>query len=117
MSEEPKTLREWCLEIDAPLLEKDLRQAADTIERLIRERDEARAELADLKRKITEDWVSVSGDMPGICTEAEARGFERGVQEAAKVALHAWRASGVGGKMYAAILALLEPDTLQKPEA
>lgn len=52
----------------------------------IHERDEARAELADLKRKITEDWVSVSGDMPGICAEWEQRGYRRGVQDAAKEA-------------------------------
>ena len=62
MSEEPKTLREWCLEFDAPLLEEDLRQAADTIERLSRERDEARARV-----KVLED--ALGGLMRAVCGE------------------------------------------------
>jgi hypothetical protein len=86
MNEKPseeisKSLREWCLEIDAPLLEEDLRQAADTIERLTRERDEARAEAEEATARYL-----VASDVYTIkSSQAEGRGFERGVREAAEV--------------------------------
>jgi hypothetical protein len=112
MSEKPD-FRDWESGTAAVVLKYEL-----SIVDLISQRDEARAELADLKRKITEDWVSVSGDMPGICGEAESRGFERGVKEAAKVYETGksedmeW-ISFIGVKD--AILALLEPTETKQP--
>jgi hypothetical protein len=97
-------------------LYRALNEALEEKSKLMSERDEARAELADLKRKITEDWVSVSGDMPGICGEAEARGFERGVKDAAKV-VEVTADKFSSERTIRTILALLEPVTLQKPEA
>lgn len=62
----------------------EMREICQSWLELRRERDEARAELVNLKSKITEDWVTVSAEMPGICAEAEARGYQRGVQDAAR---------------------------------
>jgi hypothetical protein len=99
-----------------------------------RERDEARAELADAQSCL--DQAEIAGGFTEngnlwrfwsnkareyiaksdegrrkAVAEAEARGFERGVREAAKVLENGWPAGAE------AILALLEPVTLQKPEA
>jgi hypothetical protein len=115
-SVEDHNLRTWSLSADA----------ACTIERLIRERDEARAEAFSLAAN--QCLHGLHGDAhgnpycPGI-TEAEARGFERGIREAAKMLTI--RAKEISENLlpvsavnelhgYAdAILALLEP-TLQE---
>jgi hypothetical protein len=78
--------------------------------RLLRERDEARAEVAEAKRELEElDFLRYEGGEESIGREiekAEARGYERGVKEAAEVlAKDGW--SFAHGK----VLALLEKPT------
>jgi hypothetical protein len=70
------------------------------------ERDEARAKIAEL-----ENIDALEAKIAPIIRVAEARGFERGMREAAKLA-KVWDAA-----VSHAILALLEPVTPQKPEA
>jgi hypothetical protein len=74
------------------------------------ERDEARAEAADTEAGMAALNETIQNAADAIL-EAEARGYERGVREAAKVLEQGWPAGA------AAILALLEPVTLQKPKA
>jgi hypothetical protein len=83
------------------------------ISQLIRERDEARAEAKEAKELMQVHAAEIFG--------AEARGFERGVREAAEATEEYeidWRVGPSENRLYIkrAILALLEP-TLQKPEA
>jgi uncharacterized coiled-coil DUF342 family protein len=121
-------------------------RAADTIERLIRERDGLHEQLQflasecdALKRQRDEaraerQAIGAMKDMHiGMLHEAEARGFERGVKEAVEAG-DKMAEKGTYGWVWlrAAILALLEPKlsdpthnegisetahTLQKPEA
>jgi hypothetical protein len=95
------------------IIVEDLKHKNTENERLTRERDEARAELAEAKIELEElDFLRYEGGEESIGREiekAEARGYERGVKEAAKVAEpYEFTAKK--------ILALLEP-TLRKPEA
>jgi hypothetical protein len=69
------------------------------IANLIRERDEARAEAARLLKQ-TVNYVPLSRD------ESEARGYERGVREAARVGERYYYR---GENPHSAILVLLEP--------
>jgi regulator of replication initiation timing len=77
------------------------------------ERDEARAELAQAMEAgnvVVTELENFRAQLEDAETEAEARGFERGVQEAAKW-LHErrhWKGSYYEGARDA-ILALLEP--------
>jgi hypothetical protein len=73
-------------------------------DRIRQQRDEARAERDEARQLFGE-----------ALADAEARGFERGAREAADKL----RSMGTSTTGYAAqaILALLEPVTLQKPEA
>jgi uncharacterized coiled-coil DUF342 family protein len=77
----------------------------------IKERDEARAEAAATEAGMAALNETIQNTADAIL-EAEARGYERGVREAAEVLEN-------GGWAIApdAVLALLEPVTLQKPEA
>jgi undecaprenyl pyrophosphate synthase len=91
----------------------------DHIETTERERDEARAlveTLTDENEHLTTELEELTGKING----AEARGFKRGVREAAKVAgMHDGCCEDFAKCGYctkARILALLEP-TLRKPEA
>jgi hypothetical protein len=119
MSEEDRTLETVVKMLSTCIEQRDT---------LKRERDEARAKYEDLYvmaygKDGRDTWVA----------EAEARGFERGVREAAKVLTDQnadWWQWGDGNpedndlqvtrivckEAAAAILALLEP-TLQEPEA
>jgi hypothetical protein len=90
-------------------------EMAMVAEQYRKERDEARAKYEDLYvmaygKDKRDTWVA----------EAEAQGFERGVREAAKVATgfpYGVRDKDGQPAVATAILALLEPVTLQKPEA
>jgi hypothetical protein len=87
------------------------------VARLIRERDEARAELkyqTDRAEYISAEGRELRQVLERERNEAEQRGFERGVREAAKAAEDAPVPSRI---IVRAILALLEPVTPQKPEA
>jgi hypothetical protein len=83
---------------------------------LIRERDEAREEL-EIWKSVFPDIAprSVVPQTETMLRDAEARGYQRGVREAAEAAWRAWTASNdvgeTGGKMHGAILALLEKPT------
>jgi hypothetical protein len=112
------------------IIVEDLKHKNTENERLTRERDEARAELAEAKIELEElDFLRYEGGEESIGREiekAEARGYERGVKEAAKVA----RTKGVhphlnvhaggpewyrhGQQIADAILALLEKPTETK---
>jgi hypothetical protein len=118
-----------------------LTEAAENHDRLTRERDEARAELADAQSALDQaeiaggftengnlwrfwsnkarEYIAKSDEVSRKATaQAEARGFERGVREAAKVAeitIDIFPSKRTMAKT--AILALLEPVTLQEPEA
>jgi hypothetical protein len=91
------------------------------VERLIRERDEARAGNYR-ENDFTPTWVELVNFWRDSFEKAEARGFERGVREAADATEEYeidWRVGPSENRLYIkrAILALLEPVTLQKPEA
>jgi hypothetical protein len=60
--------------------------------------------------------ILTNGQVDDLVKEAEARGYERGVQEAAKVCDQC-PDSHWGPWIRKRIIALLEPVTLQKPEA
>jgi hypothetical protein len=75
-----------------------------TIERLVRERNQAREDAETYKI----NWEIAEG----LRTEAEARGYERGVKEAAKLLQEGPRKSGLSWpNPDKAILALLEKPT------
>jgi hypothetical protein len=100
--------------------DKTLETVVKMLSTCIEQRDEARARAAEWEKNF--DELNNGPIEYGYAhREAEARGFERGVREAAEAAWRAWTASNdvgeTGGKMHGAILALLEPVTLQKPEA
>jgi hypothetical protein len=107
----------------------------------LQERDEARAELAEAHKyaerlatllcekhfkdvaprfKLLPDTVGIITQIDnmtcGIDEKAEARGYERGVREAA-VVCDRCPDSHWGPWIHKRILALLEPVTLQEPEA
>jgi hypothetical protein len=75
-------------------------------EKAIQERDEARAKIAEL-----ENIDALEAKIAPIIREAEERGYERGIREAAN-----HRELYGLSSIRIAILSLLEP-TLQKPEA
>jgi hypothetical protein len=85
----------------------------DDLDRLVRERDEARAKLKAGSEEIMEYYERL---MDAKVSTAETRGFERGIREAAKVCDQC-PDSHWGPWIRKRILALLEPVTLQKPEA
>jgi hypothetical protein len=91
---------------------EEIRQLRLAGETLRRERDEARAAVTTANSVVAE-WQR---DME----KAEARGYERGAREAAYVA-NEFAKDRMGtlsaAELRAAILALLEPVTLQEPEA
>lgn len=101
MSEEDPTQFE--IDFHAEMLRGIQRRRDDekaTVERLTRERDEAREERdAALKQIFRGDWGKE------LLDEAETRGYERGIREAAGLAEH-WL--GPDSYCQAAILALLE---------
>jgi hypothetical protein len=74
----------------------------ELISRVRRERDEARARIAEL-----ESIDALEAKIAPIIRVAEARGYERGVKEAAALAEH-WL--GPDSYCQAAILALLEKE-------
>ena len=96
------------------------------IEKTERERDEARDER-DIYKKLVHLHGVLDDGSP--VERAERRGYERGVKEAAKVVAlqknKIWEGHVTEAAAYseacrnvnAAILALLEPVTLQEPEA
>jgi uncharacterized coiled-coil DUF342 family protein len=105
-----------------------LLSAETEAETLRRNNDVLRADMLDVMRDRDEaraEWLPLSEEIEALRNDlekAESRGFERGVREAKEAAWRAWTASGdvgeTGGKMYNAILALLEPSlsTEDKPE-
>jgi chromosome segregation ATPase len=88
--------------------------AADTIERLIRERDEARAEAADTEAGMAALNETIQNAVDAIL-EAEARGFERGIREAAKAMETNWHREDPV-RLILALLELKLPEPPHKPE-
>jgi hypothetical protein len=82
---------------------------------LIRERDEARAGNHQAN-EYEPTWAQLVDYWKQRATEAEARGYRKGVEDAAKV-VEVTADKFSSERTIRTILALLEPDTLQKPEA